>query len=182
MPAIDYSRFPRYAELFAHLRAFAAEYPHLVSLQVIGQSYEQRDIHVVIVTAAATGPAHDKPAYWVDGNIHATELTGSTACLYLIETLVKGHGLDPETTRCLDTRAFYICPRVNPDGAEWALADRPILVRSSTRRYPYDEEPDGRIIQDVNDDGRILQMRIADANGPWKKHPQEARLLVRRDP
>ena len=183
MPAIDYSRFPRYSELVANLRAFAAEYPHLVTLQVIGQSYEKRDIHVVVVTAAATGPAHDKPAYWVDGNIHATELTASTACLYFIEALVKGYSHDPEVTRCLDTRAFYICPRVNPDGAEWALADRPTIVRSSTRRYPYDEEPDaGLIIQDVNSDGRILQMRIADANGPWKKHPQEARLLVRRDP
>src|ERR1700740_3373880 len=141
MPAIDYSRFPRYGELVAHLRAFAAEYPHLVTLEVIGQSYERRDIHVATVTAAATGSAHDKPAYWVDGNIHATELIASTACLYFIETLVKGHGHDPEITRCLETRAFYICPRVNPDGAEWALADRPTFVRSSTRRYPYDEEP-----------------------------------------
>ena len=25
-------------------------------------------------------------------------------------------GADDEITRCLDTRAFYICPRVNPDG------------------------------------------------------------------
>ena len=36
-------------------------------------------------------------------------------------------------TRALDTRAFYVCPRINPDGAEWALADKPKWVRSSTR-------------------------------------------------
>lgn len=40
--------------------------------------------------------------------------------------------------RCLDTRAFYICPRVNPDGAELALADKPRIIRSSTQPYPYD--------------------------------------------
>jgi murein tripeptide amidase MpaA len=183
MPTIDYSRFPRHDELVAQLRAFAAEYPQLVELQVIGQSHERRDIHVVVVTNHATGPAQDKPAYWVDGNIHAGELTASTACLYLIDTLVKGYRDDPEITRCLDTRAFYVCPRINPDGAEWALADHPVLVRSSTRRYPYDEEPvEGLIVQDIDGDGRILQMRVADPNGPWKRHPQEARLLVRRDP
>jgi murein tripeptide amidase MpaA len=183
MPHIDYSRFPRYDELVAHLRAFAHEYPQLVALQVIGQSHERRDLHVAIITNRATGKAQDKPAYWVDGNIHATELSASTACLYFIDTLVKGHGADPEITHCLDTRAFYICPRINPDGAEWALADHPILVRSGTRRYPYDEDPvEGLIIQDIDGDGRILQMRVADPNGPWKPHPQEARLLVRREP
>ena len=33
----------------------------------------------------------DKPAIWVDGNIHAAELTASTACLYWLHALVKGH-------------------------------------------------------------------------------------------
>ncbi|MCX7669134.1 MAG: hypothetical protein N2439_03570, partial [Anaerolineae bacterium] len=90
------------------------------------------------------------------------------------------------TSRCgrsLDTRAFYICPRIRPDGAEWALAARPKFVRSVTRRYPYDEQPlAGLLAQDIDGDGRILQMRLPDPNGPWKKHPQEPRLLIRRDP
>jgi murein tripeptide amidase MpaA len=183
VPSIDFSRFPRYDTLVAHLRAFAVAYPRLVELRVIGQSHEKRDIYVVVITNGDTGRAQDKPAYWVDGNIHATELLASTACLYFIQALLGGYGTDPDTTRCLDTRAFYICPRVNPDGAEWALAEHPVLVRSGTRRYPYDEEPvEGLITQDIDGDGRILQMRIPDPNGPWKRHPQEPRLLVRRDP
>ncbi|HEX2790770.1 MAG TPA: M14 family metallopeptidase [Steroidobacteraceae bacterium] len=183
MPSIDFSHFPRYEVLVAHLRAFAAEHPQLVELRVIGQSHEKRDIFVVAITNRDTGPAQDKPAYWVDGNIHATELLASTACLYFIQTLLNGYRSDADITRCLDTRAFYICPRVNPDGAEWALAERPILIRSGTRRYPYDEDPvEGLITQDIDGDGRILQMRIADPNGPWKPHPLQPRLLVRRDP
>jgi murein tripeptide amidase MpaA len=183
MPKIDYSRFPLYDELVATLQAFATEHPQLVRLETIGRSHEGREIPIAIVTAASTGAAANKPAYWVDGNIHATELSASIACLYLIDTLVAGYGTDPDTTRCLDTRAFYICPRINPDGAEWALAERPVLLRSSTRRYPYDEEPvEGLLVQDIDGDGRILQMRIADSNGPWKKHPDEPRLMVRRDP
>jgi len=56
-------------------------------------------------------------------------------------------------------------------------------VRSSTRPYPYDEEPvDGLLEEDIDGDGRILFMRIPDKNGTWKPLPKEPRLLVRRDP
>lgn len=183
MPTIDYSRFYRYDDLIAHLRAFAEERPELVTLEFIGKSHEGRAIPLVTVTQRKTGAAADKPAYWIDGNIHSVELSASSACLYFIDWLLKGYGSDAEITRALDTRAFYIAPRLNPDGAEWAMADRPTYVRSSTRRYPFDEEPvEGLIVQDIDGDGRVLQMRIADPNGPWKKHPQQPALLVRRDP
>jgi murein tripeptide amidase MpaA len=183
MPAVDYSRFPNQQQLVEHLSAFVAAFPQLAELRLIGRSHEQRDIYVVSVTNRATGPASDKPAYWVDANIHATELLGSTACLYFLEYLLVGYGVDAEITRCLDTRAFYLCPRINPDGAELALAEHPQLIRSGTRRYPYDEDPvEGLMTQDIDGDGRILQMRIADPNGPWKPHPLEPRLLVRREP
>lgn len=183
MPALDFSRFLKYDELIAALRAFEREAPQYVSLQFIGRSFEGRDIPVVTLTNSQTGPADDKPAYWVDGNIHSVELSASATCLYLIDWLLKGRDSDPQIRRCLDTRTFYICPRINPDGAELALAERPKYVRSSTRRYPFDEEPvRGLIAEDIDGDGRILQMRIADPGGPWKKHPQEPRLLVRRDP
>ena len=129
------------------------------------------------------GPDDEKPALWVDGNIHASEVSPSTLCLYHLNALTTQYGSNEDVTRCLDTRVFYICPRVNPDGAEWALADTPKIIRSSTRPYPYDEDPiDGLTVEDVDGDGRILQMRVPDPNGPWKAHADEPRLLVRRDP
>ncbi|HEU0200155.1 MAG TPA: M14 family metallopeptidase, partial [Burkholderiaceae bacterium] len=183
MPQLEFTRFYKYDELVATLKAIAAAAPRLVQLEFIGKSHEGRPIPLLTVTNTTTGLAADKPAYWIDGNIHSIELSASTACLYFVDWLVKGYGANADITRCLDTRTFYICPRVNPDGAEWALAERPKYVRSSTRRYPFDEEPvEGLVAEDMDGDGRILQMRIADPNGPWKKHPQEARLLVRRDP
>jgi murein tripeptide amidase MpaA len=183
MPAIAFDRFYRYDELTAHLRTFASEFPGLVALESIGTSHEGRDIWVATVTNTATGAAVDKPAFWVDGNIHATEVAASAATLYFLQTLVKGYGTDADITRALDTRAFYLCPRINPDGAEWALADQPKWVRSSTRAYPAgEEELEGLTVSDINGDGRILQMRIPDANGVWKAHPDEPRLMVRREP
>ncbi len=183
MPDIQFDKFYRYADLTRILLGFAEEFPQLVKMESIGKSYEGRDIWLMRVTCFATGSDREKPALWVDGNIHATELTPSSVCLYLLQTLVSGYGTHADITRCLDTRAFYICPRVNPDGAEWALADRPKFIRSSTRPYPYnDEDRDGLVMEDMDGDGRILMMRIPDANGPWKICPSEPRLLVQREP
>jgi murein tripeptide amidase MpaA len=183
MTTIDHSRFYRYDELLALLRALAAKHPRFLALETIGRSFEGREIPLVTVTDTETGPAADKPAFWVDGNIHSVELSASAACLYFVDWLLKNREHNPDVARCLATRAFYICPRINPDGAEWAMAERPKYVRSSTRRYPYDEEPvEGLLAEDIDGDGNILQMRIVDPNGPWKRHPQEPRLLVRREP
>ncbi|MCP5269841.1 MAG: carboxypeptidase [Burkholderiaceae bacterium] len=186
MPAIPVPRFDqfyRHPELTRLLQDYAAAAPHLVELQSLGRSHEGRDIWLVVVTHQATGDHAEKPAIWVDGNIHAAELTASTACLYWLHQLVCGHGHDREITQLLDTRTVYLVPRLNPDGAELALADRPRHIRSSTRPYPWDEDPvDGLTVEDVDGDGRILSMRIPDPHGPYKKHPDEPRLMVPRAP
>ena len=180
---IAYDRFYRYAEFTEILKQLVAEHPGLLSIESIGKSYEGRDIWVVTATNQQTGPAAEKPAYWADANIHASELAGSAAAMYLIDTLVTQYGKRDDVTRCMDTRAMYVCPRMNPDGAEWAMRDTPKIIRSSTRPYPYDEDAfEGLDIEDIDGDGRILSMRIEDANGNWKAHPDDARLMIARGP
>jgi len=186
MPAIPVPRFDefyRHGELTRLLQDYADAAPQLVELRSIGSSHEGRDIWLLVVTNTATGADTDKPALWVDGNIHAAELTAGTACLYFLHQLVAGHGEDREITQLLDTRAVYVCPRLNPDGAELALADRPRHIRSSTRPYPWDEDAvEGLTVQDVDGDGRVLSMRVPDPHGPYRKHPDEPRLMVPRAP
>ena len=186
MPAIPVPRFDefyRHGELTRLLQDYADAAPQLVELRSIGSSHEGRDIWLLVVTNTAPGADTDKPALWVDGNIHAAELTAGTACLYFLHQLVAGHGEDREITQLLDTRAVYVCPRLNPDGAELALADRPRHIRSSTRPYPWDEDAvEGLTVQDVDGDGRVLSMRVLDPHGPYRKHPDEPRLMVPRAP
>lgn len=178
-----FDKYYRYQDLTRLLRQYVRAYPQLLKLESIGKSHEGRDVWLVTATNFTSGTDADKPAIWVDGNLHASEVAASAAALYHIHTLVTKYGRDKDVTRALDTRAFYIVPRVNPDGAEWALADKPRVIRSSTRPYPYDEDPvDGLTEEDIDGDGRILLMRIPDPNGAWKRHPTEPRLLIRRDP
>ncbi|MCB9006811.1 MAG: carboxypeptidase [Ardenticatenaceae bacterium] len=179
---IHFDTYYRYDQLTAFLRQWAETYPGLCKLQSIGQSYEGRDIWLMIVTNFETGPDDEKPAYWADGNIHATEVSASTASLYLLNKLLTQYGQDDKVTYALDTRAFYVVPRLNPDGAEWALADKPKFIRSSTRPYPRMDTLDGLHQEDVDGDGRILQMRLKDPNGHWKAHPEDPRLMIPREP
>lgn len=182
IPVPRFSQFYRHAELSRLLHDYAAALPGLVQLDSIGKSHEGRDIWLVTVTNSVTGPADEKPALWIDGNIHAAELTASTACLYFLHQLATGAD-DPKIRHLLDTRTVYICPRLNPDGAELALADKPRHIRSGTRPYPFDEpHVEGLTVEDVDGDGRMLYMRIPDPHGPYKKHPTEPRLMVPREP
>jgi Zinc carboxypeptidase len=177
-------RFLRHDELTSVLHALAADNPHLLSVTSIGQSHEGREIWLATVTDDEHGSHDTKPALWVDANIHATELTGSAAALNLVGRLVSGYGNEPRITRALASRAFYIVPRLNPDGAELALADRPRYLRSSTRPWPW---RDGHLVpglhpQDIDGDGRILHMRVKDADGAWRTHADEPRLMIPRRP
>lgn len=183
MPQPEWNRYYRYDDLTSLVHAYAREHPDLVAVASIGSSFEGRDVWLATVTNRATGPAVEKPALWVDGNLHASELSPSSAVLYFLDWLVREYGTRPDVTRALDAYAFYLCPRVNPDGAERALADEPEIIRSSTRPWPYDEEPvRGLRHKDIDGDGRLLTMRIPDPNGAWKPYSGDPRLLVRREP
>jgi len=86
LPTPRFDEFYRYEPLTELLFAFAEARPNLVSVRSIGKSFEGRDIWVLVLTNTATGADVDKPAFWLDGNIHAAELTASTTCLYYLTT------------------------------------------------------------------------------------------------
>jgi murein tripeptide amidase MpaA len=179
--SVAYDHFYAYDELTDTLRTWAEEAPTLCTIESIGTSYEGRDIWLVTLTNRQTGDPIDKPALLVEANIHSMEWTGSTAALHLIHKLLTGHGEDELVTRALDTRVFYVIPRLNPDGAEHGLEERR-FIRSSVRPYPREEQGDGLRVEDLDGDGRVLDMRVEDPNGPWRSHPDEPKLLVRREP
>ncbi|HUS17510.1 MAG TPA: M14 family metallopeptidase [Chloroflexia bacterium] len=180
-PAFDFSHYFTYDELTGFLNGLAAEYPHLIAVETIGKSHEGRDIPIALVTNHATGPALEKPGYWIDANTHAGEVTGSAVALYTIHHLLTQYGEDPQVTRLLDEHTMYILPRITVDGSEKYLTT-PHMLRSSVRAYPYEDERDGLHRDDVDGDGLILQMRIEDEAGAWKASEADPRVMRRREP
>jgi murein tripeptide amidase MpaA len=181
MPRIDFSHFYKYDEIHAFLEATAEEFPGLVSLTSIGKSHEGRDIMLATLTNKETGAHADKPAYWIDANIHAGEVTGSAVALCTIWSYTANYGKDERVTRLLDDYVVYIVPRISVDGSEMYLTT-PHMLRSSTRRYPYEDDREGLYPDDVDGDGKILQMRIRGPNGAWKASEKDPRIMRRRGP
>jgi murein tripeptide amidase MpaA len=181
VPEFDFSHYFKYDELVGFLQTMVEAYPTLITTETIGKSYEGRDIRIALVTNQATGPALEKPGYWIDANTHAGEVTGSAVALYTIHYLLTSYGSDPQVTRLLDDYVVYVLPRITVDGSEKYLTT-PHMLRSSVRLYPYEDERDGLQRADVNGDDRILQMRYKDENGAWKASEKDPRIMRRREP
>lgn len=174
-------RFYRYAELTRVLQDLVGRHPALATLASIGKSHEGRDIWCVTLTNAATGPHHEKPAYFIDANIHAGEITGSAVALETIRHLLEDRATDARAARLLDEYAVYVVPRVSVDGAEAYLTEADSL-RSSVRAWPPGPEPEGLRPQDLDGDGWIGWMRVPDPHGAWKASEKDPRLVVPRGP
>ena len=177
-----FDRFLKFKELTTWLNSLQAAYPHLLKVTSYGKSHEGRDLWLVTVTDLSTGIASSKPAHWIDANIHSTETTAGVAACYLLKHLLDGFSTgDTKVLYALKTRTFYIVPRVNPDGVEAALSDKPKYLRSSTRVWPWNDstrKASGIQASDIDGDGKILTMRVRDDHGAWVEHPADPRVMI----
>jgi murein tripeptide amidase MpaA len=179
---MNFNHYFNNTELESIIKEWVESHSEILQLQTIGNSYEGNPIWLLTLTNTATGSDKEKPAIWLDANIHATELSGTTTILLFLNHVLENYKKDEQITRLIDTSVFYIIPRINPDGAAAALDKNPRFLRSGVRPYPWFETDEGLHVQDIDGDSRILQMRIQDPNGDWKVSEQDQRLMVKREP
>ena len=183
MEVIKFDRFHLHGEITEMLHNWASAYPQLTRLFSAGESPEGRQLWVMEITNKETGCGKDKPAYFINGDIHAGEVSGSATCLYTIQYLLNNYEQEALVTHVLDTRTVYIMPRIAVDGSEYYLTT-PNSARSAARIYPRDPEAepaDGLAPQDIDGNGYILQMRVPDPLGQWKVSPDDSRLMIKRE-
>lgn len=180
---VNWNRYYSTDETNEIMRQFSDLYPDLTNMYSIGKSYQRADLYVMEVTNFNTGLPSDKPAIYIDGNLHSGELTGSAVTMYMMGYLLNNYGTDDRVTKLLDTRTFYFRPKFNPDGSDLALFKN-VSLRSSVK--PFDNDRDGTADEDPPDDldgdGVTTQMRFPDPDGRWKMHPSDPRIMIRREP
>ncbi len=174
-----YDHYFKYAELESDLKYFEKAFPSLVTLRSNCVTEEGRSQYVITLTNKETGDALSKPGWYLDGNIHAGEVTSSMAAMHTADYLLTNYGSDETVTKLLNTTAIYIIPRVSPDGAETYLTS-PYSLRSVDRAYL--PENGGVKEEDADGDGVVRMMRIPTPYGAWKKDPSDPELMVKRDP
>lgn len=178
---LAFDRFYDYDQLVAAMRQIAAAYPDLVTLKSIGKSSEGRDLWLATLNNAATGPDRDKPAMWIDGNVHGNEIQASETCLYTLWYLTKSYGVVDKLTKLVNDRAFYILPSVNPDGRAFWFGSPNTSSSARSGMKPTDEDHDGLFdedgFDDLDDDGQITMMWKADPNGRYRRNPRDPRIF-----
>ncbi len=183
---LSFDSYYTYEQVGQALEALHRAYPKLTRLEVAGRSDEGRDIWCFTVNNPETGPELEKPAVYVDGNIHGNEIQGGEVCLYLLSELLTRYGHNAEITRLVDTRCFYVVPVVNPDGRYHFFADPGSHSNNRSLRLPRDDDRDGLVDEDFPDDldgdGNICTMRRRDPFGTHRTHPEDPRLMIRVKP
>jgi murein tripeptide amidase MpaA len=175
-------RYYRYPELTELLHRWAAEHPNLLTIESIGTSLHGRDVWALTLTDRATGAPEDKPAYFVDANIHADEVTGVATVLWLIHHALANAASDAAIRRLLADTTLYLVPAVNVDAMDLGMAEDCGFIRSSLRPFPHAEQQPGLVEKDIDGDGTIVTMRVKDSAGPWKTSPHDPRIMARRGP
>ena len=177
-------RFVTYEELTDQVNAWAQAFPEFVRVGSLGQTDTGRDLWLLTI---GSDPDDLRPAVWVDGNMHASELCGSSVALGIAEDVIRlhadpkadSHGLPEHVKQTLRGVLFYVLPRMSPDGAQ-AVLETGRYVRSS----PRDERPNRNharwMCQDINGDGLALVMRVRDAGGEFAESTEVPGLLVER--
>lgn len=170
------------ARLTAQLQAWANAFPELTRLRALGTTPEGRTIWLLVI---GREPDRRRPAVWVDGNMHAAEVAGSSVALAIAEDVLAlhlgavPHDLSAAARARVEDVLFYIVPRISPDGAEMVLRTGQ-SVRSVPRDERCDRGPARWLPQDIDGDGQVRTMRVVDPGGELVASRDVPGLLVAR--
>lgn len=165
------ARYLDYEELTRQLESWANAHPEVVRLVSIGKSGEGRELWQLII---GRDPDRIRPSVWIDGNMHASELAGSSAALGIAEDVIalhvdpeaRMHGLPKHVCDTLRDVVFYVLPRMSPDGAE-AVLSTGRWVRSVPRDPRAGSVEPRWVSEDLDGDGRTLLLRKRDPAGDF---------------
>lgn len=113
-----YAGYHDFAEMTQAVNQIVADHPTIASQQVIGQSYEGRNI-VAVKISDNVGTDESEPEVMFTSSQHAREILTVEMALYIMNQLTDGYGADSRVTGLVDSREIWVVPNVNPDGSEY---------------------------------------------------------------
>jgi hypothetical protein len=148
------------------IERFHSLVPELVDLEVIGQSYQGRNITSLRITNEQN--TVQKAKTLVVAHHHGREQITVELALRFIIYLLNNYGVDDTITEYIDTQEIFIIPTINPDALEIVVNDGNHWLRKNLR--PYDNDGDGFFaeddLEDVDGDGWISNFLVYDKDFP----------------
>jgi murein tripeptide amidase MpaA len=176
--------YHNYNAMASALKQLAGKNPQIAKLTTIGKTLKGRDIWMMQISGTKGLDPGEKQALLICGNLEGDHVIGSEVALGIAEFLINGYGKDENVTKAIDTRTFYIVPRLNPDGAELffdgLLNEHPKNLKPRDEDYDWLTDEDGP--EDLNGDGMITLMRVKDKEGDWVIDEKDPRLMKKKEP
>jgi len=119
-PSAD-SRYHNYAEMTAEINQALVDHPTLISKQVIGRSFQNREIWAVKISDNV-GTDENEPEVLFTHHQHAREHLTVEMALYLVSLFTDGYATDTRVRDLVNGREIWIVPDMNPDGGEYDIA------------------------------------------------------------
>jgi murein tripeptide amidase MpaA len=175
--------YHNYSALTNALKQLASKNPQIAKLTSIGKTLNGRDIWMMQISGTKGLSPLEKQALLICGNLEGDHVVGSEVALGIAGYLVEGYGKDEKVTSALDSRTFYIIPRMNPDGADMffddLLYEHPGNLKPRDEDYDWLTDEDGP--EDLNGDGMITLMRVKDKEGDWFIDEKDPRLMKKKE-
>jgi hypothetical protein len=111
--------YPTYDAYVAIMNQFQIDFPGLCQIVNAGSTVNGRAILFARISDNVTAE-EDEPEVMYTGTMHGDETTGYILSLRLIDSLLHGYGVDPYTTRLVDSMEIWINPLANPDGTYYS--------------------------------------------------------------
>jgi len=112
-------QYSSYNECVDFFKSAQKTNPNLFRVEVIGQTWEKRDIIAVSITKNVE-ENRKKPALFYTGTIHAREWIGIELSLAFAKYILEHIDYDPQLNDILDRTTLYMVPCANPDGFEYS--------------------------------------------------------------
>ncbi|MGY5880495.1 MAG: M14 family zinc carboxypeptidase [Candidatus Thorarchaeota archaeon] len=158
------------AEVDEEIENIHSSVRELVDIEVIGQSYQGKNITSLRITNEQN--TVQKAKTLVVAHHHGREQISIEMALRFVLRLLNGYGVDTTLTEYVDTQEIYVILTINPDALDVVVNDGNHWLRKNLR--PYDNDGDGLFgeddAEDTNGDGCISEFDVYIKDNPEESY------------
>ncbi|KAI5642823.1 zinc carboxypeptidase domain-containing protein [Phthorimaea operculella] len=115
--------FQTYEQIQNWFHHLEQQYPDIVTVVQVGQSYEDRNITGIKISRRS-----NRRSFFIEGGQVGADWLSPTVATYLVDQLIRGE--DPEALAASEEYDWHIVPVVNPDGHQYSQDAERLWVKN----------------------------------------------------
>ncbi|XP_059199311.1 carboxypeptidase O-like [Centropristis striata] len=131
----DYTKYHRMDEIYKWMQDVERGNPGLISSEVYGQTFEERNI-TLLKLGLENPEGKEKKVIWMDCGIHAREWISPAFCQWFIKEIVNSYKTNKKLEQMLQNLDVYVTPVINVDGYIFTWTNESTRLWRKSRSTP----------------------------------------------